>query len=593
MTERTGGRGARVASFAIAAVIIAVVAMLVVPLPGAVIDAVVVANLGAAVALVMAAVFAPRPTRFASFPTLLVVTTLVRVGIEVSVTRRILGDGDPGDVVRAFGDAVVAQSVVVGVVVFAVITIVQLVVVARGAERVAEVAARFALDAMPGKQLAIDADLRAGAIDAATARARRDDLERESQLYGAMDGAMRFVKGDAIAALAIVAINLVAGMAIGVGQRGMSAAEAAHTFTLLSIGEGLAAQIPSLLVAVASGLLVTRVASAGDRALGDDLADQLAASPRVLAGAAALLVALAAAPGLPPLPFATLAAVAAAGAFAAARARARAAAAQAAVAELGEPGALAASPRLTLRVSAKLAATLTARHGLVEALAAARTAARAAVALPPIAVEVDARLADAELAVAIGATPAAYLALAAAELVEPTAALRARLPAVLAELAPELITIDRTAALVEAAAQHAGRGARGRAARGVARDARRRAAPARARARPARRPRRDPRGDRARARGRRRSGAGRAPARPAAPADHRPARAPRRARRPHRRRDDRGRATDVGRPHRRDAGARARARARAGHRRGGARGAARGHPRQRRRPPPSAQPARA
>jgi type III secretion protein V len=447
-------RGARAAAFAIAAIALAVVAMLVVPLPTAIIDALLVANLGAAVALVMAAVFAPRPTAFVSFPVILVVTTLVRVGLEVSVTRRILGDADAGAVVHAFGDAVVAQSVVVGVVVFAVITIVQLIVVARGAERVAEVAARFALDAMPGKQLAIDAELRAGAIDTAAARVRRADLERESQLYGAMDGAMRFVKGDAVAAIAIVAINLVAGMAIGVGQHGMSAADAARTYTLLSIGEGLVAQIPSLLVAVASGLLVTRVASAGDRALGDDLGDQLATSPRALAGAAALLAVLAAAPGLPALPFGVLAALAAAGAIAIARGNARAAAsARARDVELGEPGAATAVPRLAVRLSPAVAAALGDR--VATALAAARAAADAAVALPPIAASIDSALADRELAVTVDGTPVAYVALTAVELADPHAGLRERLAAPLADVAAELLTIDRVAALVDATAQRA------------------------------------------------------------------------------------------------------------------------------------------
>ncbi|MGE3765393.1 MAG: FHIPEP family type III secretion protein, partial [Kofleriaceae bacterium] len=205
---------------AIAALVIAVVAMLIVPLPRPLLDALLALNIAIAVALLMAAVFTPRPLSFTSFPTLLVVTTLFRVGLEVSATRLILADADAGEVVRAFGSSVVAGSLVVGLVVFAVITIVQLIVVARGAERVAEVAARFALDAMPGKQMAIDAEQRSGSIDAERARERRAELERESQLYGAMDGAMRFVKGDAIAAIVIVVINLVGGLVIGVGQRG-------------------------------------------------------------------------------------------------------------------------------------------------------------------------------------------------------------------------------------------------------------------------------------------------------------------------------------------------------------------------------------
>src|SRR3954468_8833885 len=285
-----------------AALVVGVVVMLIVPLPRPLLDGLLTLNIGIAVALLMAALFTSRPMSFQSFPTLLVVTTLFRVGLEVSTTRLVLADADAGEVVHAFGSSVVASNLVVGIVVFAVITIVQLIVVARGAERVAEVSARFALDAMPGKQMAIDAEQRSGAIDADTARSRRTDLERESQLYGAMDGAMRFVKGDAIAAIVIVVVNLVGGLVIGVGQHGLTAGEAVRTYSLLSIGEGLVAQIPSLLVAVASGMLVTRVASTGDAALGEDLGGQL--GPRALGAAAILLVALGLVPGLPLVPFA-------------------------------------------------------------------------------------------------------------------------------------------------------------------------------------------------------------------------------------------------------------------------------------------------
>jgi type III secretion protein V len=426
---------------AIAALLCAVVAMLIVPLPRPLLDVLLTLNVGIGVALLMAAVFTPKPLSFTSFPTLLVVTTLFRVGLEVSVTRLILADADAGDVVRAFGSSVVADSLVVGIVVFAVITVVQLVVVARGAERVAEVAARFALDAMPGKQMAIDAEQRSGALDADGARRRRADLERESQLYGAMDGAMRFVKGDAIAAIVIVVVNLVGGLVIGVGTRGMSAGEAVHTYSLLSIGEGLLAQIPSLLVAVASGLLVTRVASAGDRALADDLPQQLAGSPRALAGAAIVLGALGVVPGLPLAPFALLAALAGAAAWLAARA-----ARGAIVVSLDEPGA-GATPRLTLRLSPALHARLAAEPATLHAaLAAARAEVRAAIPVPPLATALDATLADGEAALALDATPVAWLAIAEATAVDD---LRAKLPAALAQIAPELIGVDRVAQLVE------------------------------------------------------------------------------------------------------------------------------------------------
>jgi type III secretion protein V len=438
------------AELAIAALVIAVVAMLIVPLPRPLLDLLLSLNLAISVALVMAALFTPRPLSFAAFPTLLVVTTLFRVGLEVSVTRLILADADAGEVVRAFGGSVVAQSLVVGVVVFAVITVVQLVVVARGAERVAEVAARFALDAMPGKQMAIDSELRAGAIDAAEARRRRTDLERESQLYGAMDGAMRFVKGDAIAAIVIVVINLIGGLVIGVGQRGLSVDQAIHTYSLLSIGEGLVAQIPALLVAIASGLLVTRVASTGDRPMGPmgpmgetldhTFGAQLGAEPRALGGAAVLLVGLGLAPGLPLAPFVVLGALAGGGALLAARARPRV------TAVLDEAGAGAArGPRFALRLAPALHAELAARtQALHAALAKIRAdlAARTGTPLPPLAVELDPTLTG-ELALVIDGTPVAWIAGQAFDDVLD------QLPAVLAPLAAELFTVDRVGFLVE------------------------------------------------------------------------------------------------------------------------------------------------
>src|SRR5215510_2232595 len=197
--------------------------MLIVPVPRPLLDGLLAFNIGLAVALLMASLFTPSPLSFSSFPTLLVITTLFRVGLEVSTTRLILADADAGRVVHAFGSSVVASNLVV---VFAVITIVQLIVVSRGAERVAEVSARFALDAMPGKQMAIDAELRSGAIDADTARKRRADLERESSLYGAMDGAMKFVKGDVIATFVITIVNILGGFAIGIGMKDLDAVAA-------------------------------------------------------------------------------------------------------------------------------------------------------------------------------------------------------------------------------------------------------------------------------------------------------------------------------------------------------------------------------
>ena len=433
--------GRRWGELAIAAVIIAVVAMLIVPLPRPLLDALLTLNIGMAVALLMAAVFTPRPLSFASFPTLLVVTTLFRVGLEVSATRLILADADAGEVVHAFGSSVIAGNLVVGIVVFAVITIVQLIVVARGAERVAEVAARFALDAMPGKQMAIDAEQRSGAIDADTARARRTDLERESQLYGAMDGAMRFVKGDAIAAIVIVVINLVGGLVIGVGMKGQTAGAAVQTYSLLSLGEGLVAQIPSLLVAVASGLLVTRVASTGDRPLGEDLGAQLGGQPRALAGVAILLVGLGLVPGLPRTPFLLLGLIAAVIAFLSARAKPTLAVV------LDEAGAGSArGPRLALRLSpalhTALGANLSDLHARLAEVRAALTA-KTGVPLPPLAIARDAELGDAEAALAIDGTPVVWLT--AADL----AGLVDQLPTSLATVLPDLIGVDRVHAIVE------------------------------------------------------------------------------------------------------------------------------------------------
>ncbi len=295
----------------LAALLLAVVVMMIVPMPTLVLDALLVANLAIAALLLMAVLFTQAPLQFTIFPTLLVVTTLFRVGLNVSTTRLILSTGDAGAVVRGFGQSAAAGNVIVGLVIFAVITVVQLLVVARGAERVAEVSARFALDAMPGKQLAIDADVRSGAIDAATARDRREQLDRESQLMGAMDGAMRFVKGDAVAAIVIVLVNLLGGLAIGIAVHGMAPSAAMQKYSVLSVGEGLLAQIPSLVSAVAAGILITRVAgaSAQGNTLGGQLLTQLFGASRALAATALVLIGLALMPGLPLAPFAGLAAL--------------------------------------------------------------------------------------------------------------------------------------------------------------------------------------------------------------------------------------------------------------------------------------------
>ncbi|HET7752402.1 MAG TPA: FHIPEP family type III secretion protein, partial [Anaeromyxobacteraceae bacterium] len=301
-------RGASDLGFA--AAVLAVVALLFAPLPAALLDVGIALNLGLSAAILLVTLFARDALRFASFPTLLLFTTLLRLALNVSSTRLVLARGDAGRVIEALGRVVVDGSTVIGVVVFAILAVVQILVVAKGSERVAEVAARFTLDALPGKQMSIDADLRAGAIDQGTARARRRALERESQLYGAMDGALKFVKGDAFAGILIVLVNVCGGTVAG-SLRGMEAGDALARYALLAIGDGLASQIPALLLAIAAGVAVTRVAAEDEGgSLGGDIARQLLAEPRALAAAATLLGVLALAPGLPAAPFAAAAAAA-------------------------------------------------------------------------------------------------------------------------------------------------------------------------------------------------------------------------------------------------------------------------------------------
>ena len=286
----------------------AILGALVVPLPAWLLDLGLALNLVGAAALLVAALRAAGPLELSAFPTLLLVTTLLRLALNVSSTRLALAEGHAGAVIQAFGEFVVRGDYVVGGVVFAVVTLVQFLVVAKGAERVSEVAARFTLDAMPGKQMAIDADLRAGLIDQGVARERRRSLERESQMFGAMDGAMKFVKGDVLAGLIIVLVNLVGGVLVGMLQRGLEAQEALARYALIAIGDGLVSQVPSLCIAVAAGLVVTRVAPAEEgQGLGDDIGAQLFGSRGALYLLAGVAGALALVPGMPQLTFLGLA----------------------------------------------------------------------------------------------------------------------------------------------------------------------------------------------------------------------------------------------------------------------------------------------
>lgn len=294
----------RYSDLVLAGMVIGIVGMLIIPLPTMLLDLLLTLNITLAVTLLMVSLYIPSAIHIAAFPSILLITTLFRLALSVSSTRLILLNADAGEVIKAFGNFVVQGNYVVGAVIFLILTLIQFLVIAKGSERVSEVAARFTLDAMPGKQMSIDADLRAGAFDLSEARRRRGLVQKESQLYGAMDGAMKFVKGDAIAGIIMTAINIIAGMIIGIVQKGMSGGEAAKIYTLLTIGDGLVSQIPGILIATTAGIIVTRVASEENPAhLGSDIFTQMLAQPRAIAITAGLIVTMALIPGLPTVPF--------------------------------------------------------------------------------------------------------------------------------------------------------------------------------------------------------------------------------------------------------------------------------------------------
>ena len=301
------------------AAVLAVVVVMIVPLPPALLDLLLSMDIGLAVVLVLTAVYVREPIEFSVFPSLLLLVTLLRLSLNVASTRLVLLHGNEGveaagHVIMAFGQFVVGGNFVVGVVVFLVLVAIQFLVVNHGAVRISEVTARFTLDAMPGKQMAIDADLNAGLVDEREARRRRDRVRREADFYGAMDGAIRFTQRDAVAALLITGVNIVAGLIIGVLQHGLDLGTAARTYTVLTVGEGLVTAIPALLVSVSGALITTRAAS--ESHLGEEVAAQLLARSRPLGIAAAMLVGLALIPGLPKLPFFVVAAVLGAAAYA-------------------------------------------------------------------------------------------------------------------------------------------------------------------------------------------------------------------------------------------------------------------------------------
>jgi type III secretion protein V len=285
------------------------IGLMIVPLPTFLLDIFLTVNITIAVTVLMLSIYISNAVSIASFPTLLLITTLYRLSLDISATRLILLHADAGEVIRSFGRFVVGGNFVVGAVIFLIITLVQFIVITKGSERVAEVAARFTLDALPGKQMSIDADMRSGLIDSQEGRRRRYALARESQFYGAMDGAMKFVKGDAIAGIIITAINITGGLIIGIGMNGMSATDALETYAILTIGNGLVAQIPALLISISAGMVVTRVASEdGATNLGQDIAGQVLSQPKAIGVASAVLLVMALVPGLPTIPFLILSA---------------------------------------------------------------------------------------------------------------------------------------------------------------------------------------------------------------------------------------------------------------------------------------------
>jgi type III secretion protein V len=297
--------------------VIAIVFMMITPMPTGLVDVLIAINICISCLLIMLAMHLPRPLAFSTFPAVLLLTTMFRLALSISTTRLILLNQDAGHIVEAFGQFVVGGNLAVGMVIFLILTLVNFLVITKGSERVAEVGARFTLDAMPGKQMSIDSDLRANLISVQDARDRRSELGKESQLFGAMDGAMKFVNGDAIASLIIVAINMIGGIAIGVVQHGMSAGEALQLYTVLTIGDGLIAQIPALLISVTCGIVITRVPN-GDPTvqsnIGREIAEQITSQPKAWLMAALAMLGFSALPGMPTAVFIVIAIISGLGA---------------------------------------------------------------------------------------------------------------------------------------------------------------------------------------------------------------------------------------------------------------------------------------
>lgn len=385
----------------LAVMLMIAVFMMILPLPTIIVDMLIALNLAMALMLLMTSIYVRDPLDMSALPSLLLITTLFRLALTVSTSRLILLQHDAGEIVTAFGNFVVGGNLAVGIIVFSIITIVQFIVITKGAERVAEVGARFSLDAMPGKQMSIDGDLRAGTIDAAEAKRQRGVVQKESQLYGAMDGSMKFVKGDAIAGIIVILVNIVGGIAVGTMQHGMAVGKALEVYAVLSIGDGLIAQIPALIISIAAGIVVTRVPGEKRDNLAQDLVTQFSRQPHALMIAGGVMLAFAVVPGFPVLIFLPLGiAIGMMGYFA--RARALAGGATEAgdgadptgekLSEKMEPGA----EPLTLRVSPDLATA----PGLEDMLEATRWQKfeRLGIALQPVGVVSDPTLPPATFA---------------------------------------------------------------------------------------------------------------------------------------------------------------------------------------------------
>ena len=281
--------------------VIGIVLMIIIPLPKIMLDLLLALNITISIVIILITMFTTNVLQLSVFPTLLLVTTLFRLGLNISSTRLILTEADAGTIVSAFGDFVIRGNYVVGIIIFLIIIVIQFMVITNGAGRVSEVSARFTLDAMPGKQMSIDADLNSGMIDDAMAKKRRQDLQAEADFYGAMDGASKFVKGDAIAGIIVTIINIIGGIIIGVMFNGMDAGTAAQTYTKLTVGDGLVSQVPALLISTASGILVTR--SGNDETFGDTVSNQLTAFPVATGIASAVMLFLGLVPNMPKIPF--------------------------------------------------------------------------------------------------------------------------------------------------------------------------------------------------------------------------------------------------------------------------------------------------